>query len=69
MGRYHTVEVEVDLGDFDTEELVTELSERGHNFSSDTTQLLTKIYEKRKMGHSYQHELDELVWQVIGRIS
>jgi hypothetical protein len=68
MGRYHTVEVEVDLSDFDTDELIAELQERDHDVSSDTKSLLTKIYEQRKMGLDYQRELDELIWQTIGRM-
>lgn len=68
MGHYRTVEVEVDLSDFDTDELVTELQERDHDVSSDTKSLLTKIYEQRKMGLDYQRELDELIWQTIGRM-
>ena len=68
MGHYHTVEVEVDLSDFDTDELVAELQERDHDVSSDTKLLLTKIYEQRKMGLDYQRELDELIWQTIGRM-
>jgi hypothetical protein len=66
---YRTVEVEVDidLADFDTEDLVEELESRGH--SVDPQGLLTRIYEQRKMGHCYERELDELIWQVIGRMN
>jgi len=69
---YRTVEVEVDvtLDEFDTEELVDELKSRGCDINSiDVTESLTKIYEQRKLGHSYQRELDELIWQVLGRIN
>lgn len=64
---YRTVEVEVNLEEFDTEDLVEELENRGHY--AGPQELLTRIYEKRKMGHSYEQELDELIWQAIGRIS
>jgi hypothetical protein len=66
---YRTVEVEVDidLADFDTEDLVEELESRGH--SVDPQGLLTRIYEQRKMGHCYERELDDLIWQVLGRMS
>jgi hypothetical protein len=61
------VEVEVNLEDFDTEDLIQELEDRGHGM--DPNGLLTRIYEQRKMGHCYERELDELIWQVIGRMN
>ena len=61
------VEVEVNLEDFDTEDLIQELEDRGHG--ADPDGLLTRIYEQRRLGHSYQHELDELIWRVLGRMN
>lgn len=68
MYRSKLVEVEVELAleDFDTEELVEELEERGHYGVG--IEILTSIYEKRKMGHDYQTELDQLIWQTLGRM-
>lgn len=66
---YHTVGVEIDLEEFTTQELLEELESRNvtrdQDFDSD---LLTKIYEKRIMGVDYQRELDELIWQRLGRM-
>jgi len=67
MYRTVEVEVEVDLADFDTQELLDELESRGQNFCFSSS-LLTKIYEKRIMGIDYQQELDELIWQSLGRM-
>ena len=64
---YRTIEVEVNLEDFDTEDLMEELESRGHGL--DPQGLLTRIYDQRKMGHSYERELDELIWQVLGRMN
>ena len=69
---YTEVEVDVDLGDFDTDDLIEELEKRGKGpeIASPTgTELLTAIYEKRRLGHDYQRELDELIWLSIGRFA
>jgi len=63
--------VDVDLDDFDTEDLVEELEKRGMGMevgSETGTELLTAIYQKRRLGQDYQRELDELIYLGIGRI-
>lgn len=68
---YTEVEVEVELDDFDTDDLIEELEKRGKGMevaSQTGTELLTAIYEKRRNGHDYQRELDELIYVGIGRI-
>ena len=63
--------VDVDLDDFDTEDLVEELEKRGMGMevSSETgTELITAIYQKRRLGQDYQRELDELIYLGIGKI-
>jgi len=69
---YTEVEVDVDLEDFDTDDLIEELEKRGRGFdvdSSSPTELVTAIHEKRRLGVDYQRELDELIYVTIGRIS
>lgn len=68
---YTEVEVDVDLGDFETDDLLDELENRGAlpvegNF--DTKELVVTIYEKRRLGQDYQQELDKLLYQVTGRV-
>ena len=68
---YTEVEVDVDLNDFDTDDLVEELESRGMGFevaSQTGTELLTAIYLKRRLGQDYQRELDDLIYVGIGRI-
>lgn len=68
---YTEVEVDVDLEDFDTDDLVEELQRRGKGMevaSRSGTELLTAIYEKRRLGQDYQRELDELIYLGIGKI-
>jgi hypothetical protein len=67
---YTEVEVDVDLSDFDTEDLIDELESRGAGTGEfgDGKELLQAIYEKRRLGKDYQTELDQLIWLGLGRI-
>lgn len=69
---YKTVytEVEVDLGEFDTDDLIEELESRGAGATeySDGKGFLQTIYEKRRLGQDYQQELDQLIWLGLGKI-
>ena len=75
MSRYITVsqevDVDIDMEDFDTAELVEELERRGAGTSDqsygDGTQVLQAIYEKRRTGQDYQAELDQLIWLGLGK--
>jgi hypothetical protein len=68
MSRY--VEVEVDLVDFDDEELRSELESRGYEVKNDGTlkdELIESIWLKRRLGQDYQADLDSLIYKVTGR--
>ena len=76
---YVSVEVEVDLDQFDTEELVAELSNRGYMVlpgseesneprGNQTLDQLELVYQLRRTGHDYQKELDKLFYLAIGKI-
>lgn len=69
---YKTIytEVEVDLSDFETSDLLEELESRGEivGDKSDNGVLVNSIYEKRRLGQDYQRELDNLIYQVTGKI-
>ena len=72
---YITAEVEVDvnLGDFDTDDLIGELEARGempsNEGSFDAKELLETIWLKRRQGNNdYQTELDLLIFQVLGHV-
>ena len=65
------VEVDVELNDFDTDDLIEELEKRGKGMevaSQSGTELLTAIYLKRRLSQDYQRELDELIYMGIGKI-
>ena len=67
---YQEVAVEVELDDFDTEDLIEELERRGAGGSEfgDGKELLEAIYQKRRLGQDYQAELDQLIWTGLGKI-
>ena len=67
---YKEVEVDVDLGDFDTDDLIEELESRGAGTGEfgDGKELLQVIYENRRLGKDYQTELNQLIWLGLGRV-
>jgi len=67
---YKEVEVDVDLSDFETDDLIEELESRGAGTGEfgDGKELLQVIYEKRRLGQDYQTELDQLIWLGLGRV-
>ena len=66
---YTEVEVDVDLSDFETDDLIEELESRvgGNGEFGDGKDILQVIYEKRRLGQDYQTELDQLIWLGLGR--
>lgn len=67
---YTEVEVDVDLSEFDTDDLIEELESRGAGTGSfaDGKEILQVIYEKRRLGQDYQTELEQLIWLGLGRV-
>ena len=75
MSKYKTVytevEVEVDLTDFETEDLIEELEDRDELPSRglfNTNELVEQIWMLRRNGKDYQRQLDDLIYNVTGRI-
>ena len=67
---YTEVEVDVDLTDFGTDDLIEELESRGAGTGEfgDGKDILVTIYEKRRLGKDYQTELDQLIWMGLGKV-
>lgn len=67
---YTEVEVDVDLSEFDTDDLIEELESRGAGATDygDGQEILLSIYEKRRLGKDYQAELDQLIWLGLGKV-
>jgi hypothetical protein len=76
MGRYITVtaDVEVDLSDIDTDDLIDELETRGRDYNTngvdadEMRNLLETIWLNRRTGKDYQNELNKLIYGVLGKI-
>ena len=72
--RTATVEVEVDLEDFDTDDLIHELERRGCDYNTQDVdgdanrEILDQIYHLRRTGQDYQQQLDTLIWNIVGRL-
>jgi hypothetical protein len=72
---YVSVDVDVDLDDFDTEDLVEELERRNYNWETQIEsednpnyKIIREIYELRRLNKDYQFKLNELIFNVTGRI-
>jgi hypothetical protein len=65
---YTEVEVDVDMADFDTDDLLDELELRGHMVDRASQDVVQSIYQKRRLGMDYQLELDELIYLCLGKI-
>jgi len=67
---YTEVEVDVDLADFETDDLIEELESRGAGATDygDGKEILQAIYEKRRLGKDYQSELEALIYLGLGKI-
>ena len=70
MYRTVSVDVDVDLSDFATEDLIAELETRSNNriAPDELESLIQVIYEKRRTGLDYESELDSLIFNTLGRI-
>jgi hypothetical protein len=71
---YITTDVEVDFSDFDTDDLIEELENRGIDLNTKGVdgdamrELLENIFQARRTGKPYDQMLDEMIWYGLGRI-
>jgi hypothetical protein len=69
---YKEVEVDVELDEFDTQDLLDELDSRGElplEGQADAKELIKAIWLKRRVGRTdYNTELDQLIYTVLGKI-
>lgn len=67
---YKEVEVDVELDDFDDDDLLDELESRGVSTVgySDGKDLLYRIWLRRRQGQDYQTELDQLIYNGLGKV-
>ena len=68
---YTEVEVDVNIGDFETDDLLEELEERGAlppEGNINAKELVEQMYYLRRQGQPYEHLMDDLMYAVMGRI-
>jgi hypothetical protein len=68
---YTEVEVDVELDDFDTEDLIQELHSRNQlpvDTDQDAKDILATIWLQRRQGKPYDQLMDSLIYQVLGKI-
>jgi len=67
---YTEVEVDVNLSDFETDDLIEELESRGAGATDygDGKEILETIWIKRRQGRDYQIELEQLIWLGLGKV-
>lgn len=67
---YRTVEVEVDvdLADFETEDLLDELKSRDVIYTGGSVGILNEIIKCKYRHQSYDHLVDELIYATTGKI-
>lgn len=72
---YVSVDVDVDLDDFDTNELIEELERRGLDYNTEgvdgdeARERLQQVYQLRRTGQNYEAALDQLIYHVLGKIA
>ena len=67
---YTEVEVDVDLVDFDTDDLLDELENRGALPAEvNAKELIEQMYYLHRQGRDCTHMLDPLFYSVLGRIA
>jgi hypothetical protein len=66
---YTEVEVDVELSDFEDDDLIEEVERRNLGVNTDMygRELVERIYQLRRTGQGYQVELDQLIYNVTGK--
>ena len=71
---YVSVDVDVDLADFDTDDLIQELERRGDDYNitgvdaDEARVMLETVHQLRRTGQNYDAELDQLIYYVLGKM-
>jgi hypothetical protein len=69
------VSVDIDLDDFDTDDLIQELERRGDDYNTEgvdadeARERLEKVYQLRRTGQNYDAALDQLIYHMLGKIA
>lgn len=71
------VDIDVDLDEFSDNDLIEELEARGfvveenglqENVENKSKETLERLFHLRRQGRDYQQELDQLIYDTLGRV-
>ena len=69
------IEVDVDLDDIDEYDMIDHLESRGYTVIGNNAEgfhspggSLYEIYQLKRLGKPYERELDQFIWDTIGRM-
>jgi hypothetical protein len=65
---YTEVQVDVELDDFDTDDLIEELERRDVAVGLENKSIIQRMYEDQQLGNDIQPLLNKLYYTTIGRI-
>jgi len=68
---YTEVEVDVDMSDFDTDDLLEEIESRGAlppEGNADAKELIEQMYHLHRQGQDCTYLLDKLFYTVLGKV-
>jgi hypothetical protein len=65
MSRKITIDIDVD--DIDDDILIEAIKDRGLDKTFEHTQLLTEIWQARRLGKNYENLLDRLIYIDLGK--
>lgn len=73
---YMTVDVDIDLDNFDDKEIIDHLESRGYIVGDavdspgvNMVEIVEILYQQRRTGRDYQKTLDELIYHTLGKIA
>ena len=62
------IDIDVDIEEFDDDDLLDELESRGLGMSSESIKIIEKIWQLRRTNQPYDHLMDDLIGSVIGKL-
>jgi len=71
---YVSVDVEIELDEFDDDELIRELDRRGLDYNTqgvdadEARDMLEQVHQLRRTGQNYEAALDQLIYYVLGKM-
>lgn len=73
---YKSVSVDIDLDDFDDDDLIDEIESRGYTIDefdrpmgSTISEMIEQLHQLRRTGRDYQQVLDRLIYNSIEKIT